>query len=222
MNAAPPFELMDCTLITLSTGKSAQNLRELRERLGEVPSQSLMHHFHETLLRPSFDDPEYPNDFAVWARRSLHDAVLAERLGIIDPLDFEDLESLRLHLLDVVEDRLAEAPYLPAATPGHEFRFLRSQLVIFSSRLRVETPGGLRDRVSALSTGSIFYHFIEARRRNPGKLDDFTLWLRHWEEPWCSACDRLSTIGFHHGSLAETRAGIAACLGAVREPREVS
>ena len=222
MNPVAPFEFKDCALIALSTGKSAQNLRELHERIGEVPLQSLLHHFHETLLRPSFDDPEYPNDFAVWARRSLHDAVLAERMGIVDPLDFEDPDNLRLHILDVVEDRLAEAPYLPAAAPGHEFRFLRSQIVIFSGNLRAETPGELRNHMPALSTGSIFYHFVEARRRNPGKLDDFTLWLRQWEEPWHSACDSLTTIGFHHVSLAETRERIADCLRAMREPQEVS
>jgi hypothetical protein len=66
-----PFEVKDCALITLALGKSALNLRELRDRVAEVPPQSLYHHFYETLLRPSFDDPEYRNDFALWSRRQL-------------------------------------------------------------------------------------------------------------------------------------------------------
>jgi len=65
MTSVLPFEFKDCALIVLSTGKSARDLRELRERISLVPHESLLHHFHEALLRPSFDDPEYPNDFAL-------------------------------------------------------------------------------------------------------------------------------------------------------------
>lgn len=65
------FELMDCALITLATGKRAMNLRELRDRISEVEESSLYYHFYENLLRPSFDDPKYRNDFALWARRGL-------------------------------------------------------------------------------------------------------------------------------------------------------
>jgi hypothetical protein len=36
-----PIEIKDCALITLALGKSAQNLRQLRDRVEEVPVQSL-------------------------------------------------------------------------------------------------------------------------------------------------------------------------------------
>jgi hypothetical protein len=106
MSPVPPFEFKDCAMIALSTGKSDQNLREMRERIADAPLESLLHHFHETLLRSSSDDPEYPNDFALWASRSLHDATLADRLAVLDTFDFEDVEGLRAHLIDVVEERL--------------------------------------------------------------------------------------------------------------------
>lgn len=66
-NKIAPFELMDCALITLTTGKSAINLRELRDRIAEAPESSLYYHLYENMLRPGFDDPEYRNDFALWA-----------------------------------------------------------------------------------------------------------------------------------------------------------
>lgn len=221
MSAVPPFEFKDCAMIAQSTGKSAHNLREMRERIGDAPIESLLHHFHETLLRPSFDDPEYPNDFSLWARRSLHDATLAERLAIVDTFDFEDVEGLRAHLLDVIEERLAEIQHLAFTAPGHEFRFLRSQLVIFSTEQKAETPEVLAHRIAKLSSGTIFYHFVDARRRNPGRVDDFTLWLSQWEEPWRSIGDRLRAIGFHHGSLTEIRDRIVACLGRAAELQRV-
>ena len=87
MTQIPPFEVKDSVLITLALGKSAHNLLELRNRIAEVPAGSLLHHFYEGLLRPSFDDPEYRNDFALWARRQLFDGALAERLGILSPFE---------------------------------------------------------------------------------------------------------------------------------------
>ena len=69
-----PFEVKDCTLITRMGGvEPALNLRELRERIKICPIESLYHHFCETVIRPSFDDPEFRNDFAVWAAHSMHD-----------------------------------------------------------------------------------------------------------------------------------------------------
>ena len=82
----PPFKVQDCAIITRMGGvSSAVNLRELRERIAVCPNETLYHHFCETLVRPTFDDPEFRNDFAVWASRHLRDRVLAERLGIIKP-----------------------------------------------------------------------------------------------------------------------------------------
>ena len=95
MTQIPPFEVKDSVLITLALGKSAHNLVELRDRIAEVPAGSLLHHFYEGLLRPSFDDPEYRNDFALWARRQLFDGALAERLGILSPFELEPEERHR-------------------------------------------------------------------------------------------------------------------------------
>ena len=68
-----PFIVKDCTLISIATGAEAQNLRELSDRLQTIPPGCIYYHFWGNMLRSSFDEPEYPNDFAAWARRSLHD-----------------------------------------------------------------------------------------------------------------------------------------------------
>ncbi len=72
------FRVKDCALITRMAGiSSVMNLRELRERLAVCPLESLYHHFCETQIRASFGDPEFRNDFAVWASRYRGDRVLA-------------------------------------------------------------------------------------------------------------------------------------------------
>jgi hypothetical protein len=212
-----PFQVMDCALTILSLGRSAQNLRELRDHLASVPAQSISHHFFDSLLRPAFDDPEYRNDFALWARRNLHDSLLAERLGVIDPTDYPDLEQLRQQLIDIVEDRLAEALEVPQAARGKEFYFLRSQFVILDTGARATSPAELAAMVPKLSTGSIFYHFIETRRRQPGKPDDFSAWLGAWGAELDEIRDSLSAVDYQLWSLSELRDQIAHAMTGLRQ-----
>jgi len=206
MSPAPaPLKILDCSLLILSAGRSAQNLRELRDHLTIVTTQSISHHFYDSLLRPTFDHPQYRNDFARWASRQLRDELLAERLGVIDPIDFPDLESLRQALLDVIEDRLSEVPEVPQAPGGQGFHFLGSRFVILETGIRVTAPGELAVMLPSLSTGSIFIHFIEARRRTPSRKDDFSTWLQQWGPAYKPVCTRLEAIDHYLWSLTELR-----------------
>lgn len=207
-----PFRVKDCSINILSLGKSAQNLRELRDHIASVSVESIGHHFYDTLLRPTFDDPEYRNDFALWARRQLHDLPLAERFGIIDPGDFQTLEDLRSFLLDLVEDRLAEATVVPQAERGREFYFLRSQYVIVDSASAAETPEQLGALVPRMSAGSIFYHFVEAQRRSPVGMDDFRAWLERWGPPYRPTVDHLARVDPYMWPLPELRSRLARCF----------
>lgn len=206
-----PFRFMDCALIILSIGRPAHGLRELRDRAAEVPPQSIWHHFHETLLRPTFDDPEYRNDFALWARRGLRDHVLAERLAVIDPLELDTLERLREHLVDVLDDRLAEVHSTPPVRPGQEFHFLRSQMIVVDTGLRAATPAEMAAQIPLLPPGSLYYHFIEGRRRE-GRRDDFSDWLHGWGPGVEALCDRLAAIDFRLWPLPDLRRLVGAAL----------
>lgn len=209
-----PFEVKDCALITLATGRSAHNLRELRDHAADVPLESLRHHFYEALLRPSFDDPEYGNDFAVWAHEALRDDALAERLSALDPVDHPGGEALRTALVDVLEDRLADLPNVPLAPPGHDFHFLSSRIVVFASGRQARTPAQLAALVPRLPAGSVFFHFVEARLRPPRREDDFSAWLAQWGEQGAEARRRLSVIDPMFGSLGDLRERVADALAA--------
>lgn len=201
-----PFLIKDCDLIALATGLVAQNLRELRDRVAQVEWQSLYYHFFGGLLRPVFNDPDYRNDFAIWADRSLRDNRLAERLGMVDPLKYHDMEDLRSALLDILEDRLAEEEgTFHWVKSGHEFFFLTAQVVVFNTEMKVEDPCEMAVLFPKLSTGSIFYHFIEARRRVPGGKDDFTFWLEGMNHEYRDLCERLAQVDFYYGSLTNLR-----------------
>lgn len=202
----PPFKVQDCAIITRMGGvSSAVNLRELRERVAVCPAESLYYHFCETLVRPSFDDPEFRNDFAVWASRHLRDRVLAERLGIINPYTFEDIESLREKVIDIMDERLAEAPYIPWVPKGEDFRFMRGVTIVFDTHVELKTPKDLVNHFPAMSLSAIYYHFVEARRRTPGNTDDFTTWLVDLEEKPEELIRALAHVDFYFLNLSELK-----------------
>jgi hypothetical protein len=199
------FAVQDCTLAAIATGQRAYNLRELRDKLLTISLDSIYYHFWGGLLRPRFDDPEYHNDFAIWARYGLEDAILAERLGIIDPTDFADFEPLREQLVETIEERLDETEQVPSAKPDSPFYFVRSQIVVFDTRSRIERPEELADAVPLVSVGSVFFHFIDARRRNLAREDDFRVWLGTCFEGYEDLCEILAGVDPFFSGLTELR-----------------
>ena len=207
-----PFRVLDSALIALALGRSAQNLRELRDGVASVPLASLHHHFLDTLLRPSFTDPEYLNDFALWAHAELRDEALAEKLALVDPAEYDGGDGLRSAVLDILEDALAESAHPLPAPAGHEFQFLRSQLVIFDTGVTASSPAELAALVPKLSQGSVFFHFIDARLRPPRGEDDFRAWLAGWGEEGERGRARLAMVDPMFGSLRDLRARVARAM----------
>lgn len=207
------FIVQDCTLLSRTSGMPAAiNLRELRDRLVTCRQDVIYHHFCEVPLVPSFDNPDYHNDFAAWALLQLGDRVLAERLGIINPYIFSDLEKLRDQVLDIIDERLSEVTFVPSCQPDGEFFFTEAVTVVFDTGLRITSPEKLPEAIGKMTNGSIYYHFLEARRRPPVGLDDFSEWLGSFPDQgtWCSA---LQTIDFIFFPLSELRGELVRVLG---------
>jgi hypothetical protein len=203
------FAIKDCALIAIATGQRAVNLKELRDILNQIDTNSIYYHFWGGLLQPRFEEREYNNDFAAWAWYGLHDATLAERLAVIDPSEFAELEDLRQELLGIIEERLDEKGYLSLLHASSRFEFICSQIVVFDSQKRAATPAELAALLPSLSTGSIFYHFIDARRRLARHDNDFSFWLRGCGENYQGFCRQLSAIDPYFGSLMQLKDQIA-------------
>jgi len=172
----------------------------------------LYHHFCETPLVPSFDNPDYRNDFAAWALLQLGDRVLAEQLGIINPYIFPDLEKLREQVLEILDERLSEVLFVPSCQSGGEFFFTEAVTVVFDTGKRITSPKALPEAIGTMTNGSIYYHFFEARRREPVGVDDFSAWLDGFpgQEAWCRA---LQTVDFVFFTLPELRGELVRVLG---------
>src|SRR6056297_938883 len=142
-----PFNVIDCSLIPIATGEKAFNLREMRDRLQWLKDKEIMYyHFWDVLLRPHYVDPEYQNDFAAWAYHQLHDKRLAERLSIINPTLYRYMDDLRRKVIEVIEDRMDEEDFSFVFDVQHPFFFMRSQIIVMDTPMRVESPEELAEK----------------------------------------------------------------------------
>ena len=203
------FAIKDCALAMIATGRRAQTLRELRDVLRDIHPGSIYHHFWGTLLRPQFSDREYNNDFANWCHHRLHDNAAAERLAVIDPASFSDMEELRQELIEVIDERLDETEVMLFARADQQFHFARSVIVVFDTHKRLHHPRELVEALPQMSLGSVFYHFIDARRRDPIAVDDFRAWLMGLGPEHAPLCDVLAEIDPYFESLFALRERLA-------------
>ncbi|MCF7971846.1 MAG: DUF5752 family protein [Methylococcaceae bacterium] len=206
----PEFILKDCALIAIATRHRANTLKEFRDHILSLSQDSLYYHFWGNLLLPRFEEREYNNDFASWIKHSLHDAKLAEQLAVVDPIVFSDMEELRQHLLEYIDDRLEQSEYLQWLQSAQPFEFIRSQIVVFNTHINITQPSEMLVHIPNMSVSSIFYHFIDARRRTEHNIDDFRHWLACFGATYQALIEQLSYIDPYFSSLTELRQQIQA------------
>lgn len=204
-NSSQGFVIRDCALTSIATGRRAQNLRELREILVGISADSIYCHFWGGLLRPRYYNREYKNDFATWAIEALHDQTLAEKLSVIDPTAFSSIEDLRNELVEHIEDYLDTSEHVPWSRSDMQFHFMRTQIVVFLTDEVVHKPEDLAVIVPRMSTGSIFYHFIDARTRHEDHSDDFRNWLAGYSPEHDDLRMRLAHVDPYFETLSELR-----------------
>src|SRR5262245_6675868 len=143
MNTATPsqsFLVKNCSLAAIATGEHANSLLELRDKLSVVDEGCLYFHFWGSRLNPKFAHSQHHNDFASWVFHHIHDNILAERLGIIDPTEFENLEALRHTLIETIETRLDEEETMHWVKREFSFHFIHSIIIVFESTLALSHP----------------------------------------------------------------------------------
>jgi hypothetical protein len=191
--------------VALATGRKARLLQELRRELVDIDIASIYHHFWGGLLQPRFEEREYNNDFASWVRHSIHDAVLAERLSALAPTRFADLEALRHEIIELIDTRLEEVEHLIWSRATQQFEFVCSQIVVFDTGRRLHRPEDLAPILPQLPISSIFYHFIDARRRTPQRHDDFSDWLTGFGDDYVPLIEHIAGIDPFFDSLGKLR-----------------
>lgn len=199
------FFIKNCSLAAIATGEQASSLLELRDKLAIVNEGCIYYHFWGGRMNPQFISPRYHNDFSNWAFHRLHDNILAEKLNIIDPTEFNDLEALRQEVLETIERRLDDYETILWTKKEDRFHFIRSLIIVFDSNSTIACPEDLASAIEKLPPSSIYNHFIDARTHTSEKVDDFSGWLKMFGGQYQPLIERIQSIDPYFLSLTQLR-----------------
>lgn len=197
------FFVKDCVLAPIATGVKVQSLIEFRDQIKTIPIESIYYHFWRQAINSCMIQGAFFNDFSNWAHYHLHDDYLAECLALIDPSDYEDLEVMRFDMLNVIENRIDERSGTAWFFADEPLHFVKSNIIVFDSNHVMQHPKELVKILPTISSSSIFYHFVDARRRESNKLDDFSKWINSFDENFQVLLDRFKNIDPYFIKMAQ-------------------
>jgi trehalose synthase-fused probable maltokinase len=199
-----PFAFTACLELLESLGVRAENERQLADLIDEVPLDSIYYHTHGFFLRHKFVAGAYPNDFATWAAVQVRDRVLGERLAMVDPAGFANLQGLREELVSIIDDHLRGLTMVPGIILGEPFEFIQSRIVEIPTGVQARSLQEFRDGLLTVDVSAIYFHLVEARLRLGRGQNDFAAWLEHGLDlPKLAA--RARALDVYAGSLERTR-----------------
>jgi hypothetical protein len=203
--ATNPFVFIGCVELRQALDRYALDERELMDRLEEVPAGSIFYHTHGYFLRHRPLTTAYGNDFARWVAVEVRDQALAERLAVVDPFEFPDLEALREELVSIIHDHLRRLAAVPRAGAGRAFHFQQSHIIPVDLGLRATTLAEFREALAAVDASAIYFHLVEARARLGRPSGDFAEWVRS-SLGLPALAERMERIDSYMTSLERVRA----------------
>jgi Family of unknown function (DUF5752) len=209
--AKEPFHFVGCAELQQSLGDRANDEKQLLEVIEQVPPDSVYYHTHSYFLRRRYIPTPYTNDFADWAGLEVRDQVLAEKLAVVDPYDFQGLEALRDELISVIDAHLSGMALVPRVIFGEPFYFKQSRIVPVHTGLAVSSLQEFRDALAEVDVSAIYYHLFEGRMRLNRREGDFSVWCREALQ-WPELADRLGAVNPYLGSLERIRSRLLIVL----------
>jgi hypothetical protein len=98
-------------------------------------------------------------------------------LGILYPYNFENLESLRAEIINIIGQHLSDLQIIPRVVYGEPFHFMQSRIIEVPTGLEARTLAEFREILAAVDVSVIYYHTFEAILRLGRSKGDFALWI---------------------------------------------
>jgi hypothetical protein len=172
-----PFRFTSCIQLPEMLGRRARDEQELLDLVEEVAIDSIYYHTAARSLRFEVLDAMFPNDFAAWVTREVRDQVLGERLGVVDPFDFRDLEAMRQEIVTTLDDHLSRISIVPRVIHGDPFYFMRSRMLEIPTGIEAHDLESFADALARVDPSAIYFHSVAARLKKNVPEGDFASWL---------------------------------------------
>jgi hypothetical protein len=202
--AEHPFLFTGCWELREMVGRSARDEQQLLEAIEEIPLDSLSYHTQSYFLRHKYIAGPYPNDFATWAAIQVRDRVLGEKLGILDPYDFESLEALRSEIVNIIDEHLSQLQIIPRVIYGEPFHFMQSRIIEVPTGLEARSLTEFRKILATVDASAVYYHNFEAILRLGRRMGDFALWIEE-QLDLPELAQKISKVDFYMSSLESIR-----------------
>ena len=202
--AEHPFFFTGCWELKEMVGRSVRDEQQLLEAIEEIPLDSLSYHTQSFFLRHKYIAGPYPNDFATWAAIQVRDRVLGERLGILDPYDFENLEALRTEIVNIIDEHLSQLQIIPRVVYGEPFHLMQSRIIEVPTGLEARTLMEFRKILATVDASVIYYHNFEAILRLGRRKGDLALWIEE-QLDLPALAQKISILDFYMTSLESIR-----------------
>jgi hypothetical protein len=214
--SASTFQFIGCVEVRQALDRRALDERELMDRLEEVPAGSVFYHTYGYFLRHRPLTTPYGNDFAAWVALHVRDQALAERLAVINPVEFRDIENLREELTSTIGDHLQSLSWVPQVEFGEPFHFQQSHIVEVQLGPPCTTLAEFRAQLGEVDASAIYMHMVEARARLGRHSTDFTEWIAT-SLGLPELGERIERIDTYMTSLERVRARILSLIDAELE-----
>jgi hypothetical protein len=175
--AVTPFHFVGCVELRETMGRKAADVQQLMATIEEAPLDSIYYHTHSYFLRHEQAPTLFSNDFATWVAVSVRDRALGEKLGLIDPFEFRDLESLRAQIVGTIDEHLKTLWNVPRLIQGEPFEFIRSHIIEVDLEMAAGSLKEFRDLLASVDRGALFNHICEAKIRKGRRSGDFVAWI---------------------------------------------
>ena len=168
-----PFIFKSELWIPQYTGIKVYSVREFIETLKTIDKFSIFYHMYINIFNyhnlPTF----YTNSISFWFYKNGY-LLLAEKISIIDPLDYYDLDDLRIALVQILERNYDEDLDEKELTP---FYFIKAEREIIDCERIANTLDQFIEGIKKSSINSLFYHLITSRIENKTLVNDYSSWL---------------------------------------------
>lgn len=170
-----PFVFKSEFWIPRYTGIKVYSIKDFLEALKLVDKFSIFYHMYINIFNyhnlPTF----YTNSISYWFYSNGH-LLLAEKISIIDPLDYCDLEELRNVLIKTLEENYDKNWDDKEKNP---FYFIKAEREIIECQRIAENLEQFIEGIKESSINSLFYHLVTSRIENNTLVNDYSSWLLH-------------------------------------------
>jgi hypothetical protein len=134
----------------------------------------------------------------------VRDLILGEKLGILDPYDFENLEALRAAIVNIIDGHLSQLHIIPRIISGEPFHFIQSRIIEVPTGLEARTLTEFRKILATVDASVVYYHNFEAILRLGRRMGDFALWIEE-QLDLSELAKKISRLDFYVTSLESIR-----------------